>query len=123
MSQAQSTELVSRANGPAGAQGNSRSVGPSISGDGRLVAFGSRATNLVAGGTNGLQVFVRDRQAGTTELVSADSNGAHGNNDSLDEISISADGRYVAFCSDATVPVHGSDSVSAGIGAFRSAAM
>ena len=41
-------------------------------------------------------VFVHDRQSGTTERVSVDSGGAQGNGDSFDP-SISADGRYVAF--------------------------
>ena len=43
------TELVSRAPGPAGAAANSISGGPTITADGRFVAFDSPATNLVAG--------------------------------------------------------------------------
>ena len=40
---------------------------PAISADGRFVAFNSDATNLVPGDTNGARdVFVRDRQTGTT---------------------------------------------------------
>ena len=80
-----------------GAEGNDHSIYPSVSADGRYVAFHSLATNLVPGDTNGVQdVFVRDRQSGTTERVSVDSLGAQGN--SLSEFpSISADGRYVAF--------------------------
>jgi Tol biopolymer transport system component len=93
------TELVSVDSG--GAQGNDGSgyYGVSISADGRYAAFTSYATNLVAGDTNGaLDVFVRDRQSGTTERVSVDSGGTQGNYDSGDyEVSISADGRYVAF--------------------------
>ncbi len=88
----------------AGAQGNWDSYHPSISADGRYVAFESDASNLVAGDTNGYQdVFVRDRQFGTTERVSVSSSGAQGNSDSglYDAISISADGRYVAFTSSA----------------------
>ncbi len=55
----------------AGVQGNGSSTAPAVSADGRYVAFTSNATNLVAGDTNGkADVFVRDRQAGTTELVS-----------------------------------------------------
>jgi len=81
-----------------GAQANYDSYLPSISADGRYVAFQSNASNLVPGGdTNGVSdVFVRDRPSGTTELVSTDLGGAPGNNDSVAP-SISADGRYVAF--------------------------
>jgi hypothetical protein len=60
---AQVTELVSIATG--GAQGNADSRIPSISADGRFVAFISPASNLVAGDTNGCtDVFMRDRRAG-----------------------------------------------------------
>src|SRR5208283_4077814 len=84
-----------------GTQGNGTSMNPSISADGRYVAFVSNSGNLVPGGTNyDFQIFVRDRQAGTTTLVSLGSSG-QGNSDS-DTPSISADGRYVAFESEAT---------------------
>ena len=90
-----------------GVQGNSISASPSISADGRYVAFGSGATNLVAGDTNLKDdVFVHDRVAGTTELVSLDSTGVQGNGMSLAP-SISADGRYVAFWSFASNLVPG----------------
>ena len=60
---ADSTERVSL--GPRGVQAQGSITGsfsPSISADGRLVAFGSEATNLVPDDTNGLDdVFVRDR--------------------------------------------------------------
>lgn len=73
------------------------SFSPSISADGRYVAFSSNATNLVAGDTNPYEdVFVRDRQTGTTERVSVSTGGAQANNAS-GHPSISADGRYVAF--------------------------
>jgi Tol biopolymer transport system component len=83
----------------AGEQGNSYSWDPAISPDGRFVAFCSIATNLVAGRTNGfLQVFVRDRQTGATELVSVSSAGEQGDDDSGGwGCVISADGRFVAF--------------------------
>jgi Tol biopolymer transport system component len=77
------------------------SLGVAISADGRFVVFLSEASNLVAAGTNGWeQVFVRDLVAGTTELVSVSSAGepAIGNSQ---EAAISADGRFVAFQSDA----------------------
>jgi Tol biopolymer transport system component len=74
----------------------------SISADGRFVAFGSFATNLVPHDTNGdLDVFVRDRQAGTLRRVSISSSGDQANNGSHYP-SISADGRFVAFSTDAT---------------------
>lgn len=83
------------------------SFAPFTSADGRFVAFHSDATNLVAGGSNGeTHVFVRDRQSGTTEIVSVDSNEAEGN-DTSSSVSISADGRFVAFQSDATDLVTG----------------
>ena len=71
----------------------------SISGDGRYVAFGSYATNLVRGDDNGhLDVFVYDRAARETELVSIWTSGEQADDQSYDP-SISADGRYVAFTS------------------------
>jgi len=85
-----------------GAQGDAGSGRPSLSADGRYVAFASDATDLVAGDTNGrTDVFVHDRQSGVTERISVDSAGAQGNGPSGDP-SISADGRHVAFHSDAT---------------------
>ena len=63
-----------------GAQGNGRSFDPAISSAGRYVAFGSDASNLVPGDTNGaVDVFVRDRELGTTRRVSVSSTGAQGN--------------------------------------------
>jgi len=99
------TERVSVS--PAGAEGNDVSQNPSISADGRYVAFASRATNLVEGDTNGVwDVFVRDRELAVTERVSVSSTGAEGDADSYNQ-SISADGRYVAFESWATDLVEG----------------
>ncbi len=90
-----------------GAQGNNASGDPSISADGRHVAFVSAATNLASGDMNGFNdVFVRDIDGITTTLVSVDSSGAQGNGASS-EPSISADGRYVAFKSDAANLVGG----------------
>ena len=99
------TELISVST--AGVQGNGRSEVPAISLDGRYVAFQSLATNLVAGDTNGRQdIFVRDRETGTTTLVSKNSSGGAGNYNSGTP-AISADGRYVAFFSSATNLVSG----------------
>ncbi|RPI27016.1 MAG: hypothetical protein EHM61_09930 [Acidobacteria bacterium] len=91
----------------AGAQGNNHSWELSISADGRFVAFQSTASNLVAGDTYGvLDVFVHDPQTGETTRVSVDSAGAQANNHSY-EPSISADGRFVAFYSQASNLVPG----------------
>ncbi len=90
-----------------GSQGNRSSSYPSISGDGRYVAFTSAASNLVSGQTARCSgqpcpdVFVHDRQTGVTERVSVASDGAEGNDGSAVP-SISNDGRYVAFESVAT---------------------
>jgi len=89
-------------------QGNSLSFGlPVISPDGRYVSFGSDASNLVPGDTNGsTDVFVRDRKRGTTRRVSVSSTGAPGTGDSFGPV-ISSRGRYVAFSSDASNLVPG----------------
>lgn len=85
-----------------GVQGNDNSLNPSISSDGRYVAFDSYATNLVANDTNtDSDVFVYDRNSNTIERVSVNDSGVQGNYGSYDP-SISSDGRYVAFYSDAT---------------------
>ena len=93
-----------------GAEGNGDSSfdrWPSISADGQVVVFWSDASNLVGGDTNGrTDVFVHDRATGVTERVSVDSSGVEGNGGSLGS-SISADGRIVAFCSDASNLVAG----------------
>ncbi|MEG4277568.1 calcium-binding protein [Microcoleus sp. MON1_C1] len=95
----------------AGNPGNGESYLPSISGDGRFVAFASDAANLVPGDTNGSRdVFVRDLSTNTTTRVSVDSAGNQGNgisNPPLSKPSISADGRLVAFASAATNLVPG----------------
>ena len=90
-----------------GVQGNADSYDPSISSDGRFVAFESNASNLVAGDTNSAyDVFVRDLTSTTTVRVSVDSDEVEGNNNSSD-LSISADGRFVAFESEASNLVAG----------------
>src|SRR3990170_5617 len=89
------TQRVSLTSG--GVQGNNHSYRPSISSDGRYVAFDSLASNLVTGDTNGYSdIFVHDRQTGLTQRVSLTSGGVQGNNHSY-RPSISSDGRYVAF--------------------------
>lgn len=93
--QAQTTELVSVASD--GTQGNLFSDDPAISADGRFVAFYSIASNLVAGDSNLVRdIFVHDRDSGTTERVSVASDGTQGNLGSFLP-AISAGGRFVAF--------------------------
>jgi Tol biopolymer transport system component len=75
---------------------------PSISGDGRYVAFRSRFNNLVPGDTNSYNdIFVKDLQTNQIRLVSTDSAGNQSNGTSYDPV-ISSDGRYVAFASEAS---------------------
>jgi hypothetical protein len=70
----------------------------SISADGRFVAFSSAASNLVPGDTNHkADVFVHDRQTGTTQRVSVASDGTQGGGKSGWDAAISADGRFVVF--------------------------
>jgi Tol biopolymer transport system component len=91
------TELVSVASN--GSQGDDYSIAYAITPDGRFVAFYSASSNLVAGGWNGqVQVYLRDRQLGTTVMASLDPNGAPADGYCGDP-SLSADGRFVAFYS------------------------
>ncbi len=90
--------------------GAGNSIYPSITPDGRYVVFASQATDLVPGvTTSGQQVFVHDMQTGTNTAVSTDAAGALGDANSavVGIPSISDDGRYVAFDSDATNLVAG----------------
>ena len=94
----------------AGNAGNDFSGRPDITDDGRFVAFDSIATNLVAGDTNNRDdIFVRDRQAGTTERVSVSSTGAEANGPSA-RAKIAAGGAAVAFQSNADNLVAGDTS-------------
>jgi Tol biopolymer transport system component len=83
---------------PTGATGNSPSYAPSLSADGRSVAFDSSATNLVAGDANGYgsDVFVRDLPDGATVLASLDVGGL-AQFDQAYNAAISPDGSHVAF--------------------------
>jgi WD40-like Beta Propeller Repeat len=91
-----------------GAQADNGSYYPAISSDGRFIAFMSDATNLVSGDTNGFtDIFLRDRQTGITTRVSVSSSGTQADNISDSYVSISGDGRYIAFNSDATNLVSG----------------
>ncbi len=102
-------ERVSVSSSGAQANGPSQSAGGnvSLSGDGSVVAFDSRASNLVPGDTNGQSdVFVRVRASGVTERVSVASDGTQANGNSFLP-DISADGRFVVFQSEATNLVAG----------------
>jgi Tol biopolymer transport system component len=105
-------ELISRAPG-GGPPGNAPSAFPSVSADGRLVAFRSQATNLHPDDTD-IQhdIFVRDRQTGQVELVSRASgpSGAKGTVASFNP-RISADGRFVAFRSNSNLVPEDDDRV------------
>jgi hypothetical protein len=85
-----------------GNQANSDSINPSISADGRYIAFESVADNLVPGDLNNeSDIFVHDRETGLTKRISVSSASEEGNGGSF-RPSISADGSYVIFFSYAT---------------------
>ena len=89
------TELVSVDSGSG--QANGASWNPSISADGRYVAFESPASNLVPGDTNArYDIFVRDRQSKSTQRHSVAADGGQADGNSF-RPSLSADGRYVVF--------------------------
>jgi len=103
-----------------GLQADGASYSPSLSGDGRFLAFTSEASNLVPGDTNGVaDVFVHDRDPdgngifdegnGVNVRVSVDSSGLEADGASYGAYShtISNDGRLVVFRSDATNLVAG----------------
>jgi WD40-like Beta Propeller Repeat len=104
--------------GSDGTAGNDDSRSPSISGDGRYVAFSSAATNLVSGAPAGRQVYLRDTCFGaasssctpSTQLVSTDAEGALVGTESILP-SVSSTGRFVAFL--AVTPAHNAGKSSA----------
>lgn len=102
----------------AGAQGNGASYFPTVSSDGRYVAFKSSSTNLVAGDLNNdADIFVRNRdtdqdgifdEAGATSTSRVSVNTANGDpNGASTGPSVSSSGLYIAFESDATNLVSG----------------
>ena len=85
-----------------GRQANGSSGVPAVSADGRWVAFHSFASNLVDGDTNrSLDIFVNDRETGSTTRTSLTGRGLETNGPSRDS-SVSGDGRFVAFESEAS---------------------
>ncbi|HYO12256.1 MAG TPA: hypothetical protein VE685_03560 [Thermoanaerobaculia bacterium] len=109
------TELVSRSESSPTSAGSFWSYDASLSADGRFVAFTSEADNLFPGqweneNNEWLDVFLYDRVTGTTELVShtSSSRTATGSGSAWQQV-ISADGRYVAFASDAPDLIEGRD--------------
>lgn len=100
--------LISRDNSGTPNAANQNCGAPSISSNGRYVAFTSSATNLVTG-VSGQQVYLHDRNGLTTSLVSRDNTGSPVEGNGLsDTPSISSDGGFVAFFSQATNLVAGS---------------
>ena len=92
-------------------QANSASIKPAINGDGRFTVFTSSASNLVANDTNSVSdIFLYDKQTSQLEAVSLLPDGTLGANDhSLGMASVSDDGRYIAYYSDATNLVDNND--------------
>jgi len=105
-------------NSTGNAGGNSFSFNPAISADGRFVAFQSLASDLVANDTNGHleDVFVHDVKSGATTLVSTDMAGNGSGNGGSGFPVISADGRFVAFESDASDLVANDSDQGGGLG-------
>ncbi len=98
------TTLISRASGASGAKADGESFNPSISADGRVIAFRSEATNLDPGDTDTTpDIYVRDLNDNTTKLISRASGtaGAKGNDESSFPV-IAGDASVVAFRSEAT---------------------
>jgi len=94
------TDLLSIDNGTPPVPGGAASSSPSISSDGRFVAFASSSGNLIPG-VSGSQIYVHDWQTNQTFLVSQDASGNAGNGASS-QPTISSNGQFVAFTSLAT---------------------
>jgi Tol biopolymer transport system component len=106
------TVRVDVSTGGAVGNGDTDGSGIAMSADGRLIAFASSATNLVAGDTNGMRdVFVRNVRSGVTTRVDVGPGNVQANGDSFGPIAMSGDGRFVAFESDSSNLVAGSGCV------------
>ncbi|MGK9169028.1 hypothetical protein KXR53_22115 [Inquilinus limosus] len=102
-----------------GSQANDQSLQPVISADGRFVVFQSNASNLVQGDTNGVRdIFLKDLVTGTVTRLSVGIDGSQ-LNDLSNTPSISADGRYVTFQTQATNVGAGTDANGTGFDVFR----
>jgi Tol biopolymer transport system component len=100
--------VTASAVGPGSISAGGNSFGPAMSGDGRRIAFVSHAGNLVTNDTlqESLQVFVRELGASNTVLASVSTNGRGGNGNSVAP-TISSNGQFVAFVSEANDLVDG----------------
>jgi Tol biopolymer transport system component len=99
--QANTTSVISV--GPGGGPGDNWSDQPRISADGRYVAFLSQSTDLVPGDTNQCQdVFLRDRQLGTTVRLNLGPGGIEADADAYYGMDMTPDARWIVFDSSAT---------------------
>ncbi|MBF0106893.1 MAG: DUF4215 domain-containing protein, partial [Deltaproteobacteria bacterium] len=94
-----------------GEGGDGFSYSPSISNNGRFVAFESMSSNFVSDYPNSMNIYIRDRENGTTQVVNVSTQGVGGTNPA-DRASISGDGRFVVFRSSATELVLGTSGSS-----------
>ncbi len=100
------TRMISGASD--GTLANDDTFNTRISADGNVIAFWSRASNMVDGDSNELEdIFVHDLTTGETSRINIASDGSEANGYTFDTFSLSADGRYVAFQSQATNLVKG----------------
>jgi WD40-like Beta Propeller Repeat len=105
---AQTGEMVSlRSDGVPPDSMSVESSQPAVTPDGRYVVFLGSPTNLVPGVSAGYQIYLRDRVAGTVELISADNAGTPGNSSSNAGPTVSDDGCKVIFSSYASNLVAG----------------
>jgi len=105
--------MVSRA--VDGTLGNQRSHGPSVSQDGRWVAFTSSASNLVTGDSNEVEdAFLKDRLTGNISRLSVSSGGQQADR-GTDRVHLSGNGRFVALATRATNLAAGDDNEAADI--------
>ena len=98
---AQAAELITT--GASSMSGAGHSMAPGASANGRYIVFVSHANNLVTNDNRlpFLDVFVRDLGTATTKLVSVNTNGIGGGNGSSSHASVSTNGQFVLFASDA----------------------
>jgi Tol biopolymer transport system component len=83
-----------------GVPANTVSYMPVISTNGQFVAFLSNASNLASNTvSSGFHIFLRDLQAGATQLADVDTNGIGSTDDGLTSLSLSANGQFIAFSS------------------------